>query len=80
MQPVDEVDVGVAGCAEHRRVASRLPAPSVAGAILRPAVGLDLDDAPDAPGRVWPASDEARPEQREGEVVDRSLEEGPSEW
>ena len=46
MQPVDQVDVGVAAGPEERRVARRHPpVPGVAGAIALTQVGLGLDDA-----------------------------------
>ena len=45
VQPVDEVDVQVSGRAEHHRVARRPPARRVGGQVLRPLVGLDLDQA-----------------------------------
>ena len=51
MEPVDEVDVGVARRSEHGRGAAGATCACVAGPVDRPVVGLDLDDASDAPAR-----------------------------
>ena len=79
VQAVDEVDVGVAGRPPHRRVASGPPAPRMAGTILGPTVGLDLDDQAAASRPVWPGPDEPRPEECRGELIDGAREEGPRE-
>ena len=59
---VDEVDVGAAGRPEHDARAGGPPRARVAGAILRTAVGLRLDDATDAQSGAIVAHDE-RPQQ-----------------
>jgi hypothetical protein len=44
---IDKVDIGMAGRTEHNLVASGAASGGMGGEILRPLVGLGLDDLPD---------------------------------
>ena len=66
------------GRSEHDPVARGLAEPGVRRAIIRPEVGLDLDDPPDSPpGRV--VADEAGADEGAAGVERRTLEDGPVE-
>ncbi len=78
IHPVDKVHVGDARRPAHDRVAAGRAEARVRGQVLRAAVGLDLDDAPDpSPGLV--VADEERAEQAAGGLGAVVREERPFE-
>ena len=78
VHPVDKVHVGMAGRPEHDPVAGGLAEPGVRRAIVRPEVGLDLDDPADPPpGRI--VADEPGADEGAAGVEGRAGQDGPVE-